>query len=57
MRGSGVPCGFIRPGAFMSNALNWAPSIASAGTVALPFADLPVAPVDPVDIAAVAYHC
>ena len=56
VRGSGVPCGFIRPGAFMSNALNWAPSIASAGTVAVPFADLPVAPVDPVDIAAVAYH-
>jgi uncharacterized protein YbjT (DUF2867 family) len=56
VRGSGVPCGFIRPGAFMSNALNWIGSIASAGTVALPFADLPVAPVDPVDIAAVAYH-
>ena len=56
MRHSGVPCGFIRPGAFMSNALNWIPSIASAGIVALPFADLPVAPVDPIDIAAVAYH-
>jgi len=40
----------------MSNALNWAPSIAAAGTVAVPFADLPVTPVDPVDIAAVAYH-
>ena len=56
VRGSGVPCGFIRPGAFMSNALAWAPSIASAGTVAVPFADLPAAPVNPVDIAAVAYH-
>jgi (4-alkanoyl-5-oxo-2,5-dihydrofuran-3-yl)methyl phosphate reductase len=56
VRGSGVPCGFIRPGAFMSNALNWAPSIAAADTVAVPFADLPVAPVDPVDIAAVACY-
>jgi uncharacterized protein YbjT (DUF2867 family) len=54
VRGSGVPCGFVRPGAFMSNALNWAPSIASAGMVAVPFADLPVAAVDPADIAAVA---
>jgi (4-alkanoyl-5-oxo-2,5-dihydrofuran-3-yl)methyl phosphate reductase len=56
VRCSGVPCGFIRPGAFMSNALNWAPSIAAAGTVAVPFADLPVAPIEPLDIAAVAYH-
>jgi (4-alkanoyl-5-oxo-2,5-dihydrofuran-3-yl)methyl phosphate reductase len=51
--GSGVPCSFIRPGAFMSNTLNWAPAIAS-GTLAIPFADLTVAAIDPADIAAVA---
>jgi uncharacterized protein YbjT (DUF2867 family) len=56
VRGSGVPYAFIRPGAFMSNAMAWVPSIAAAGVVAVPFADLPVAAVDPVDIAAVAYH-
>jgi (4-alkanoyl-5-oxo-2,5-dihydrofuran-3-yl)methyl phosphate reductase len=55
VRASGVPCSFIRPGAFMSNTLNWAPAIAS-GTLALPFADLTVAAIDPADIAAVACH-
>ncbi|WP_433185278.1 SDR family oxidoreductase [Actinoallomurus sp. CA-150999] len=53
---SGVRCAFVRPGAFMSNALHWTASIAAADAVSVPFADLPVAPVDPVDIAAVAYH-
>jgi uncharacterized protein YbjT (DUF2867 family) len=53
---SGVPSSFVRPGAFMSNALNWAPSIAAYASVQAPFGDLPVACVDPVDIAAVAYH-
>jgi uncharacterized protein YbjT (DUF2867 family) len=56
LRESGVPCGFVRPGAFMSNALNWAPSIAAAATVTVPFADLPAAPIDPLDVAAVAYQ-
>jgi uncharacterized protein YbjT (DUF2867 family) len=54
--GSGLPCGFVRPGAFMSNTLHWVQSIAAARSVAAPFGDLPVAAVDPVDIAAVAYH-
>jgi (4-alkanoyl-5-oxo-2,5-dihydrofuran-3-yl)methyl phosphate reductase len=53
---SGVPSSFVRPGAFMSNALNWAPSIAANASVQAPFGDLPVACVDPTDIAAVAYH-
>lgn len=56
IRNSGVPHGFIRPGAFMSNTLNWAAPIAASGSIAVPFADLPVAAVDPTDIAAVAYH-
>ena len=55
VRGSGVPCSFVRPGAFMSNTLNWAPAIAS-GTLGIPFADLTVAAIDPADIAAVACH-
>lgn len=53
---SGVPATFIRPGAFMSNTLNWTASMASGGAVYAPVGDLPVACIDPIDIAAVAYH-
>lgn len=41
---------FLRPGAFMSNALRWAPSIRANGVVAAPFADGRSAPVDPRDL-------
>jgi uncharacterized protein YbjT (DUF2867 family) len=53
---AGVNTTFVRPNGFMSNSLHWAPSIAAAGTVYAPVADLPVAWVDPVDVSAVAYH-
>lgn len=53
---SGVPATFVRPGAFMSNALNWAASIAASGRVFSVLGDLPVACIDPIDVAAVAYE-
>lgn len=53
---AGVDTTFVRPNGFMSNTLQWAPSIAAAGTVYAPVGDLPVAWVDPIDVAAVAYQ-
>jgi uncharacterized protein YbjT (DUF2867 family) len=53
---SGVPANFVRPGAFMTNALNWAREIATSGAVSVVCPDLPVAPIDPVDVAAVAFY-
>ncbi len=44
----------LRPGAFMSNALMWAPSIKAQGVVYAPFGQATTAAVDPADIAAVA---
>ncbi|WP_369248042.1 NAD(P)H-binding protein [Streptomyces sp. R41] len=44
----------LRPGRFMSNALQWAPAIRGADEVPIPFADRPAASIDPADIAAVA---
>jgi uncharacterized protein YbjT (DUF2867 family) len=40
----------------MSNTVNWAPTIASDRTVYAPLGDLPVACIDPLDIATVACH-
>jgi len=45
----------LRPGRFMSNALQWAGMIRAGDEVSLPFADRPAASIDPADIAAVAY--
>lgn len=44
----------LRPGRFMSNALQWAGMIRAGDEVRIPFADRPAASVDPADIAAVA---
>jgi uncharacterized protein YbjT (DUF2867 family) len=44
----------LRPGRFMSNALQWASEIRRGDTVHIPFAHRPAAPIDPADIAAVA---
>lgn len=46
----------LRPGAFMSNALRWAPMIAQRGVLYTPYADALSAPIDPADIAEVAVH-
>ena len=51
---SGVPSTLLRPGRFMSNALQWAPQVRRGDEIAIPFAHLPAASVDPADVAAVA---
>lgn len=45
---------FLRPGAFMSNALFWAHSIRATGQVRLPYLDAEEAPIDELDLADVA---
>ncbi len=57
IRDSGIGWTFLRPTAFMSNALNWAPMIAADQIVYAPFAAGRAAVVDPADIAAVAAVC
>ncbi|HMC09016.1 MAG TPA: NAD(P)H-binding protein [Actinomycetota bacterium] len=51
---SGLDWTLLRPGRFMSNALQWAPMIRRGDTVNVPFAFRPAVPIDPADIAAVA---
>jgi len=57
IRDSGIGWTFLRPTAFMSNALNWAGMIAAGQVVHAPFAAGRAAVVDPADIAAVAAAC
>lgn len=54
LRRSGVAWTFLRPTGFMSNALMWAPTIHSHGTVYAPFGAGRTAVIDPCDVAAVA---
>jgi uncharacterized protein YbjT (DUF2867 family) len=51
---SGLAWTILRPYEFMSNTLRWQPQIAAGGVVQVPFADIPIAVIDPRDIAAVA---
>jgi uncharacterized protein YbjT (DUF2867 family) len=51
---SGLPWTFLRPGAFMTNDLNWAPGIRAAGVVRGLGGDAATSPIDERDIAAVA---
>ena len=51
---SGVPWTLLRPGAFMSNVLQWIPTIKSQSKVFNPTADGKFAPISPHDIASVA---
>jgi len=57
IRDSGLDWTFLRPTAFMSNALNWAAMITTDQVVHAPFAEGRAAVVDPADIAAVAAAC
>ena len=57
IRDSGIGWTFLRPTAFMSNALNWAGMITADQVVHAPFAAGRAAVVDPADIAAVAAAC
>ncbi|WP_214411037.1 NAD(P)H-binding protein [Sphaerisporangium fuscum] len=51
---SGIAWTFLRPGAFATNTLQWAPSVRAEGVVRDPFPDSRSAPVHEADIAAVA---
>ncbi|MEU6668085.1 NAD(P)H-binding protein [Streptomyces sp. NPDC046727] len=57
LRESGVDWAVLRPGGFASNALAWAESVRTQGTVAAPFGDVGVPVIDPADIAEVAAAC
>jgi uncharacterized protein YbjT (DUF2867 family) len=54
VRASGIPATFLRPGGFMSNALEWVPTIRDGGFVLDPVGPGRLAPIDPADIGAVA---
>ncbi|MFI7632788.1 NAD(P)H-binding protein [Nonomuraea sp. NPDC049400] len=54
VRASGLSWTFLRPRAFMSNALRWLPQLRAGDTVRVPFANVRAACVDPRDIADVA---
>ncbi|MFF0308182.1 NAD(P)H-binding protein [Streptosporangium sp. NPDC004379] len=51
---SGLAWTFVRPGAFMTNDLNWAPQIRHGDVVRVPYGEAAMAPIDERDIAAVA---
>ena len=46
----------LRASGFMSNTLRWLPQLLRGDTVVEPFADVPIAVIDPFDIADVAIH-
>ncbi|MEU7879720.1 SDR family oxidoreductase [Microbispora bryophytorum] len=54
LRASGIPATILRPGGFMTNALEWGPSIREEGVVLDAIGPGRSAPIDPADIAAVA---
>lgn len=54
VRGSGIAATILRPGGFMTNALDWLPTIREGGFVLDPIGPGRYAPIDPADIAAVA---
>ncbi|MEU0060147.1 NAD(P)H-binding protein [Streptomyces sp. NPDC006334] len=54
VRESGLAWTFLRPNAFMSNVLRWLPQLRAGDVVRDSFGTVPVASVDPYDIAAVA---
>jgi uncharacterized protein YbjT (DUF2867 family) len=54
VRASGIAATFLRPGGFMTNALEWAPTIGEGNYVLDPIGPGRYAPIDPDDIAAVA---
>jgi uncharacterized protein YbjT (DUF2867 family) len=54
VRESGLSWTFLQPNSFMSNALRWLPQLQAGDVVREAFADVPIATIDPADIAAVA---
>ena len=53
VRASGLPWTFLQPNSFMSNALRWLPQLEAGDVVREAFPDVPVATIDPYDVAAV----
>jgi uncharacterized protein YbjT (DUF2867 family) len=53
LKQSGLACTIVRPYGFMSNTLQWIPQLAAGDVVRAPFAGVPIAMIDPFDIAAV----
>jgi uncharacterized protein YbjT (DUF2867 family) len=51
---SGAPWTILRPSGFYANALQWVPQLRAGDIVHEAFADVPIAAIDPLDIAAVA---
>lgn len=51
---SGHPWTMLQPNSFMANALRWKDQLDAGDVVRLPFAGVPIAMVDPVDVGAVA---
>jgi uncharacterized protein YbjT (DUF2867 family) len=54
VRGSGMAWTILRPSGFHSNALRWRPQLRRGDVVRTPWANVPIASIDPADIAAVA---
>lgn len=54
VRASGLSWTIVRPSGFMSNTLQWIPQLTKGDEVRAPFANVPIAVIDPYDIAAVA---
>jgi len=54
VRSSGVAWTLVRPSGFASNALRWLPQLRAGDLVRAPFANAPIASIDPFDIASVA---
>ena len=54
VRRSGLPWTFLQPNSFMSNTFGWIPQLREGAVVSAPFANVPVATIDPDDVAAVA---
>ncbi|HXD65197.1 MAG TPA: NmrA family NAD(P)-binding protein [Solirubrobacteraceae bacterium] len=54
VRDSGVPATFLRPSGYQSNALRWLSQLRAGDVVRAPWGEVPVAAIDPADIAAVA---
>jgi uncharacterized protein YbjT (DUF2867 family) len=51
---SGLEWTILRPSGFQANALRWRPQLAQGDVVRAPWPDVPIAAIDPADIAAVA---
>ena len=54
LRASPLSWTILRPSGFASNALRWLPQLRAGDVVRVPFADVPIAAIDPEDLAAVA---